>query len=54
VEKMLPYDETSPQDIENYAKKLIGKTFYDVLKEYFKENELELEKTLSKNKGKFK
>ena len=49
---MLPYDETSPQDIENYAKKLIGKTFYDVLKEYFKENELELEKTLSKNKGK--
>nr|WP_314115088.1 Sau3AI family type II restriction endonuclease [uncultured Leptotrichia sp.] len=49
---MLPYDETDPQDIENYAKKLIGKTFYDVLKEYFKENELELEKTLSKNKGK--
>ena len=48
----LPYDETDPQDIENYAKKLIGKTFYDVLREYFKDNELELEKTLNKNKGK--
>lgn len=51
---MLPYDETDPQDIENYAKKLIGKTFYDVLREYFKDNELELEKTLNKNKNKGK
>ena len=49
---MLPYDETDPQDIENYAKRLIGKTFYDILREYFKDNELELEKTLNKNKGK--
>ena len=49
---MLPYDETDPEDIENYAKRLIGKTFYDVLKNYFKDNNLELEKTFNKNKGK--
>ena len=51
---MLPYDETDPQDIENYAKRLIGKTFYDILREYFKDNELELEKTFNKNKNKGK
>lgn len=28
------YDETDPLSIENYAKKLIGKTFNDVLKDY--------------------
>ena len=49
---MLPYDETDPEDIENYAKRLIGKTFYDILKNYFKDNNLELEKTFNKNKGK--
>ncbi len=27
------YDETNPSSIENYAKGLIGKTFYDVLKD---------------------
>ena len=48
---MLPYDETDPQDIENYAKRLIGKTFYDILREYFKDNELELEKLLFFIKG---
>ena len=35
------YDETNPISIENYAKKLIGKTFNDVLKDYTKyESEL--------------
>lgn len=28
----LTYDKTSPEDIERYAKTLVGKTFYDVLK----------------------
>lgn len=28
-----PYDETSPVSIEDYSQKLIGKTFFDVLKE---------------------
>lgn len=28
------YDESSPISIENYAKKLIGRTFYDVVKDY--------------------
>lgn len=49
---MLPYDKTNPEDIERYAQKLIGKRFFDILKEYFKENEIELEETLNKNKGK--
>lgn len=30
------YDETNPISIENYAKKLIGKTFNDVLNDYVK------------------
>ena len=35
------YDETNPISIENYAQKLIGKTFNDVLKDYTKyESEL--------------
>lgn len=35
------YDETSPISIENYAQKLIGKTFNDVLEDYAKyESEL--------------
>ena len=29
----LPYDKTDPKSIERYAKKLIGKTFQDVLNE---------------------
>lgn len=29
----LPYDKTSPEDIERYAKNLEGKTFYEVLDE---------------------
>ena len=29
----LPYDKTNPKSIERYAKKLIGKTFQDVLNE---------------------
>ncbi len=37
----LPYDKTSPQDIERYAKKLVGKTFYNVLEEEFHGNLLE-------------
>lgn len=38
--KHLPYDTTSPDDIERYAKKLIGKTFYDVLEDNFQGEEL--------------
>ncbi|MGU8320800.1 hypothetical protein ACV3US_08025 [Clostridium perfringens] len=35
------YDETNPISIENYAQKLIGKTFNDVLNDYTKyESEL--------------
>ncbi len=30
----LPYDKTSPKSIEEYAKKLINRTFNDVLEEY--------------------
>lgn len=33
MEYSLEYDETNPISIENYAKKLIGKTFLDVCKE---------------------
>lgn len=31
----LPYDYTDPKSIENYAKNLIGLSFYDVLKNNF-------------------
>lgn len=33
---ILLYDEHNPLDIERYAKKLIGKTFNDVLSDYYK------------------
>lgn len=49
---MLPYDENSPESIESYAKKLIGKTFNDVLREYFENNEFEMDEIIVKNKGK--
>lgn len=38
---MIPYDKTNPSSIENYAKQLIGTTFYDVLKNNFQGKELE-------------
>lgn len=40
----LPYDETKPESIEEYAKKLIGKTFYDVIIDYFYDDEKILNK----------
>lgn len=33
--KILPYDKTSPEDIEKYAKNLIGRTFKDILEDNF-------------------
>lgn len=38
---MLPYDKTNPCSIENYAKQLIGTTFYNTLKNNFQGKELE-------------
>ncbi len=38
--KILPYDKTSPEEIERYAKKLIGKTFKNVLEDNFTGDEL--------------
>ncbi len=48
----LPYDETDSNDIERYARKLIGKTFNDVLEEYFKDDKINLKEAVVKNKGK--
>ncbi|WP_326910129.1 Sau3AI family type II restriction endonuclease [Sedimentibacter sp. MB31-C6] len=52
------YDESNPISIENHAKKLIGKTFYDVVKDYvevdtqiFKETELAYNYENKKRKG---
>lgn len=36
--KKLPYDKTSPRSIEEYAENLIGKNFYDILRDYFAED----------------
>lgn len=38
MEELLPYDDTNPQAIEEYSQKLIGKTFDDVLRDYFDED----------------
>lgn len=32
---ILPYDHTDPKSIENYAKNLIGLSFFDALKKTF-------------------
>ncbi|WP_394022404.1 hypothetical protein ACF3NF_04775 [Anaerococcus martiniensis] len=32
---ILPYDHTDPKSIENYAKNLIGLSFFDALKNNF-------------------
>lgn len=40
--KELPYDESNPEDIERYAKKLIGRTFYDILEDSFTGTNLDL------------
>lgn len=37
IGKLLPYDDANPKSIEEYSTKLIGKTFDDVLFEYFGE-----------------
>lgn len=37
--KKLPYDNTNPYSIETYGKGLIGKTFYEVLEDYFDDEE---------------
>ena len=39
------YDETNPNSIENYSKELIGKTFEDILIEYFNNNNANFMKT---------
>ena len=44
MEKILPYDKHSPTSIEEYSSKLIGKTFSDVLYDYFGESEEFIEK----------
>lgn len=51
---ILPYDKTDPLSIEKYAKELIGLTFYDVLKNYFDNDQLLMEKVdyFNKDKGK--
>lgn len=50
----LPYDKTSPKSIEEYAKKLVNRTFNEVLEEYLRTHNLD-EKGLtygdSKRKG---
>ncbi len=40
-EKILPYDEKDPESIEAYTKKLIGKTFYEVLEQTYNGQQLE-------------
>ena len=36
----LPYDKHNPLAIEKYAKKLVGKKFFEVLKEYYSNSEI--------------
>ena len=36
----LPYDRHNPLAIEKYAKKLEGKKFFEVLKDYYSNNEI--------------
>lgn len=50
----LPYNKKDPQDIEKYAKKLIGKTFKDVLCSYFNDKEILNEKINYYNKANVK
>lgn len=38
--KILPYDKTSPEEIEEYAKKLIGKTFKNIIEDNFTGDDL--------------
>lgn len=47
---MKKYDETSIESIKNYADKLVGNTFYDVLESYFSETLLE-ENNVSKDEN---
>ena len=47
----LPYDKTNAKSIENYGKKLIGKTFRDIISEDNFESEIESEYGNRKRKG---
>lgn len=38
MDALLPYNNKSPKSIENYSKLLVGKTFEDVLLDYFSNN----------------